>query len=78
MVQPVERAIVLPSAEAVFTVLRGGRSFGIARHWQPVLSTYIRPFITSRTSTVRLLPPGLARGISVLARDHSSSVRSLR
>jgi hypothetical protein len=45
-------------------VLRGGRSFGIARHWHPVLRTYMIPFITSRTSTERLLPPALAGGIS--------------
>ena len=32
---------------------------------------------TSRTSTVRLLPPRLAGGISDLSSDHSSSVRSL-
>ena len=38
-------------------MLRGGKSFGIARHWHPVLKTYMIPFITSRTSTWRLLPP---------------------
>src|SRR5258708_18452726 len=41
----------------------GGRSFGIARHWHPVLKIYMIPFITSRTSTWRLLPPRLAGGI---------------
>ena len=39
-------------------------ALGIARHWQPVLRMYIRPFTTSRTSTFRLRPPRLAGGIS--------------
>src|SRR5437016_4320081 len=47
-------------------VLRGGRSFGIARHWHPVLKIYMIPFITSRTSTWRLLPPRLAGGINAV------------
>src|SRR5678815_29144 len=59
------------------TVLRGGRSFGIARHWHPVLKTYMIPFITSRSSTWRLLPPRLAGGINGSISAHSSSVRSL-
>src|SRR3981081_4544285 len=59
------------------TVLRGGRSFGIARHWHPVLKIYIIPFITSRSSTWRLLPPRLAGGINGSTSAHSSSVRSL-
>ena len=42
----------------------GGKSFGIARHWQPVDRTYISPFTTSRMSTVRLPPPRLAGGIN--------------
>src|SRR4051795_495959 len=45
-------------------VLRGGRSLGIAAHWQPVLRMYMRPLATSRRLTVRLLPPRLAAGIS--------------
>jgi hypothetical protein len=32
-------------------VLLGGRSLGMYRHWQPVLSTYITPFTTSRITT---------------------------
>src|SRR6476646_4706317 len=28
-------------------VERGGRSFGMARHWQPVDRIYMRPFTTS-------------------------------
>src|SRR3981189_3386300 len=59
------------------TVLRGGRSFGIARHWHPVLKIYIIPFITSRSSTWRLLPPRLAGGINGSPSAHSSAVRSL-
>src|SRR5258708_11918927 len=55
----------------------GGRSFGTARHWHPVLKIYMIPFITSRTSTWRLLPPRLAGGINTSTSAHSSSVRSL-
>src|SRR3954464_14088428 len=33
-------------------VERGGRSFGMARHWHPVLRMYISPLTTSRTFTV--------------------------
>src|SRR4029077_19845914 len=43
-------------------VERGGRSFGMARHWQPVDRIYMRPFTTSRMITVRLSPPRLAGG----------------
>jgi len=57
--------------------LRGGKSFGIARHWHPVLKTYMIPFITSRTSTWRRLPPRLAGRIKAPTSAHSSSVRSL-
>jgi hypothetical protein len=38
---------------------------------------YITPFTTARSSTVRLLPPRFARGISGAMIAHSSSVRSL-
>jgi hypothetical protein len=58
-------------------VLFGGRSLGQGAPLTPVLKTYITPFITSRTSTVRLLPPGLAGGITGATCAHSSSVRSL-
>src|SRR5260221_11722900 len=60
------------------SVLRGGRSFGIARHWHPVLKIYMIPFIPSRTSTWRLLPPRLAGGINGSTYAHSSSVRVTR
>jgi len=50
---------------------------GIARHWQPVESTYIRPFTTSRMSTLRFPPPRLAGGINGSTSAHSASVRSL-
>src|SRR5713101_7431327 len=43
----------------------------------PVLKTYITPFITSRTSTWRRLPPRLAAGINDSTSAHSSSLRSL-
>jgi hypothetical protein len=58
-------------------VLRAGKSFGSAAHWQPVLRMYITPLTTARTSTVRLLPPRLAGGMSGPMNAHSSSVRSL-
>src|SRR5690242_5670580 len=41
-----------------WVVLRGGRSFGMSRRWQPVPRMYISPFITSRMFTLRLLPHG--------------------
>src|SRR6266446_5621641 len=58
-------------------VLFGGRSFGIARHWQPVERMYIKPFTTSRMITLRLPPPVLPGGISGSTSPHSSSVKSL-
>jgi hypothetical protein len=73
----VERLVDARQRAASLTVLRGGRSFGNAAHWQPVLSTYITPLTTSRTSTVRLLPPRLAGGINGSTHAHSSSVTSL-
>src|SRR6185436_5041102 len=73
-----ERAVVAPQVEiVVHRAAGGGRSFGIARHWHPVLKTYMIPFITSRSSTWRLLPPRLAGGINGSISAHSSSVRSL-
>ena len=55
-------------------VLCGGRSFGTARYWQPVLSTYINPLTTSRRSTVRQRPPRLLGGMqgSITATRHPS------
>jgi hypothetical protein len=58
-------------------VLFGGRSFGSAAHWQPVLRMYLTPFSTARSSIVRLLPPRFAGGISGPMSAHSSSVTSL-
>ncbi len=58
-------------------MLRGGRFFGSAAHWQPVLSTYITPFTTARRSIVRLLPPRFAGGINGPTSVHSASLRSL-
>src|SRR3954451_5665950 len=67
----------LQSSKYSYTVERGGRSLGIARHWQPVLRMYISPFTTSRTFTVRLLPPRLPGRMSGSTWLHSSSVKSL-
>src|SRR5215212_10781344 len=60
-----------------FTVLRGGRSFGSDAHWQPVLRIYISPLTISRSTTVRLLPPRLACGISGAMIAHSASATLL-
>src|SRR3954453_18559496 len=49
----------------------------MARHWHPVLRMYISPLTTSRTFTVRLLPPCFAGPMSGPTWLHSSSVRSL-
>jgi hypothetical protein len=43
-------------------VLRGGKSFGIDRHWQPVLRMYITPFMTARMSAM-IGKPGYQMGI---------------
>lgn len=51
---------------------------GVARHWHPVLRTYMIPFITSRRLTVRLLPRHLAGGINGATSDHSSRSSRLR
>src|SRR4051812_15254963 len=67
----------LQSSKQSYPVERGGRSLGIARHWQPVLRMYISPFTTSRTFTVRLLPPRLPGRMSGSTWLHSSSVKSL-
>src|SRR5215210_620413 len=67
----------LQRSKSSYTVERGGRSLGIARHWQPVLRMYINPFITSRTFTVRLLPPRLPGRMSGSTWLHSASVKSL-
>ena len=58
-------------------VLRGGRSLGTARHWQPVLKTYMMPFTTSRTFTDLLRPPCRAGGIRGAINALSSSLKSL-
>src|SRR5262249_10454906 len=52
--------------------LSGSHATGI-----PCSKIYMIPFITSRTSTWRLLPPRLAGGINGSTCAHSSSVRSL-
>jgi hypothetical protein len=66
-------AAVAHKSRSSKSVLRGGRSFGIARHW--VSRTHMIPFITSRPSTRRLLPPRLAGGINGSTYAHSSSVK---
>ena len=61
----------------LYTVCQGGRSCGSIRHGHPVRSTYTMPLTTSRISTVRGRPPGLAGGSKGSRMSHCSSVRSL-
>ncbi len=50
----------------------GGTFLGNARHWKPVLSTYVAPFSTSRIWTYCLV-----NGIRGSSINHASAVRSL-
>ena len=78
LMDAVERAVPAPQIEIiVHLVERGGKSWHIARHWEMVLKTYIKPLTTSRTFTVRLLPPRFPAGMSGSDSAHSSSVRLL-
>ena len=61
----------------LYTVCQGGRSCGSIRHGHPLRSTYKMPLSTSRRSTVRGRPPGLAAGSRGARTSHCSSVRSL-
>ena len=61
----------------LYTVCQAGRSCGSIRHGHPVRSTYRMPLTTSRVSTVRGRPPGLAGGSKGSIMSHCSSVRSL-
>jgi len=58
-------------------VLRGTKSLGSARYWQPVLSIYIRPLTISRMTTGRLFSSRLAGGTSDSISADSASVRPL-
>ncbi len=71
-------AVLLPAGEVVVHgAARGHVLGGVWPHWQRVLRIDIRPLTTSRTSTVRLLPPRLGGGINGATSVYSSSVRSL-
>ena len=59
------------------TVPQGGKSWGIMRQGQPLRRTYNVPLITSRRSTLRWRPPGLAAGSRGASSSHCSSVKSL-
>ena len=73
---PIERAVPTPQIKIIVQRRAWRQVFRIARHWQPALRMYIRPLTTSRSFTVRLLPPRLAGGICGSTSAHSSSVRS--
>ena len=60
----------------LYTVCQEGRSCGSIRQAHPVRSTYRLALTTSRRSTVRGLPPGLAGGSNGSKASHWSSVRS--
>ena len=59
------------------TVPQGGKSCGSARQVHPLRITYRMPLTTSRISTVRGLPPGLAAGSNGARTFHWASLRSL-
>ena len=59
------------------TVPQGGKSWGIMRQGQPLRSTYKVPLMTSRRSTLRWRPLGLAGGSRGASVSHCSSVTSL-
>ena len=61
----------------LYRVCPGGRSCGTRRQAQPLRSTYRMPCTTSRRSTVRGRPPGLAAGSRGAHRAHWASLRSL-
>ena len=61
----------------LYTVCQGGRSLGSIRQAHPLRSAYRMPLTTSRRSTVRGRPPGLAGGSRGARISHCSSVRSL-
>ena len=61
----------------LYRVCQGGRSCGTRRQAQPLRSTYRMPCTTSRRSTVRGRPPGLAAGSRGAHRAHWASLRSL-
>src|SRR6516162_2519129 len=72
----IQRAVVAPQVEIVEKCAARRQIF---RDRTPLASRAqnMIPFITSRTSTWRLLPPRLAGGINGSTCAHSSSVRSL-
>ena len=59
------------------TVPHGGKSWGIMRQAQPLRRTYKTPLVTSRRSTLRWRPPGLAAGSRGASSLHCPSVKSL-
>lgn len=61
----------------LYEVCHGGRSWGSIRHGQPERSRYRMAFTTSRSSTERGRPPGLASGSRGARISHWASVKSV-
>jgi site-specific DNA recombinase len=60
-----------------YVIRQGGRSWGMARHWQPVRTTYSRALTISRRSYLAGRPPGLGAGMNRETWAHSGPVRSV-
>src|SRR4051794_10913346 len=60
-----------------WTVPHGGKSWGKARHWQPVRATYRSASTISLRSCLAGRPPGLGGGTKRSTWAHSDFVRSL-
>jgi hypothetical protein len=60
-----------------YTMAHGGRSWGSARHWQPVLEMYSKALTISRRSYLAGRPPGSGAGMNRQTWAYSAWVRSL-
>ena len=76
VVEPFQRAVLLPNQKYQYTILHGGKSWGNARHWQPVrdreqaVDDLSRAYFAGR-------PPGLGAGMKRETWAHWASVRSV-
>src|SRR3954452_17006290 len=73
----IQRAVVVPAAEGVVHRAAGRQVLRQRCPLAAVLRIYISPLTISGSTTVRLLPPRLAGGISGAMIAHSASARSL-